>query len=49
MDLEALKTRICDSLSVDELCDRLNISIEDLVNKFEDQIIDKHTEFYDLE
>ncbi len=49
VDTEDIKTRIVHSLDPEELVDRLNISIEDLVEILSDMINDQREQFYDLE
>lgn len=44
MDLELLKLRILDRYPVDELVEVLGITVEDIVEMFEDKIVRKQDE-----
>lgn len=49
IDYETLKNRIADAFDTDTLCDLLRITVEDLLDAFEDRVIEYREEFSDLE
>jgi len=49
IDVEVLKNRVCDAYDVVDVVDILGLSTMDILDAFEDVLVQKREEFSDLE